>query len=354
MKRAVLLAGAAAYFVGTLWFVGGTGTPRDLSAFAAGSVFNETATGLSLARRYLGGRARTLSRRLEPDATEADAVVLRVRPRVTGEKPGGRPSILTLAERDWVMAGGRLVLAVDDEVQGPLRVRDSDAGAPAKVFPIWPGVARFEARTARVLGGGLPAGTRTLVARGRDPFIAVWRHGRGEVVFLASPESLENGGLARADHLALLEALAAGRSAVYFDEHAHGLREDLDALDLLARWGFGPTLLAAALVAGIVLWRERVRVGAPDADRREARADAVDLLDSLAQLYDRALGGGEALRLYQQHLSRAVAQETGLRGDALSARVHDMTGGGVQAPVFSRALHALNDGYRRLKHAQAR
>jgi hypothetical protein len=352
MKRVVLLAGAAAYVGGALWFVGG-GTSRDLTAFASGSVFNETSTGLSLAHRYLGGRARTLSRRLEPQATEPEAAVLRFRPRHEGHERKGPPSMLTPGERDWVMAGGRLVLALDADF-GPLRVPASGAAAPAKVFPVWPGVSRFEARTARVLGGGLPAGTRTLVARGRDPFIAVWRHGRGEVVFLASPESLENGGLARADHLALLEALAAGRSAVYFDEYAHGLREDLDALDLLARWGFGPTLLALALLAGTVFWRERVRVGAPDADRREAPADAVDLLDSLAQLYDRALGGQESLRLYQQHLSRAVAHETGLRGDALAARVQDMTGGAGTAPVFSRALQALNDGYRRLKHAQAR
>jgi hypothetical protein len=104
----------------------------------------------------------------------------------------------------------------------------------------------------------------------------------------------------------------------------------------------------------LALWREKARVGPPDADRREAPADAVELLDSLAQLYDRSLGGGEALELYHQHLSRAVAQETGLRGEALAARVSEMTGGRAAAPVFPRALHALNEGYRRLKHAQAR
>jgi hypothetical protein len=349
--RTVLVAGVVAYLAGALLFLTG-GSQRDLSAFEPGSAFNDTVSGLSLAHRYLGARARTLARRLEPDAIEHDAAVLRFRPRGR-VKDKDDNAILTPAELAWVMAGGRLVLAVD-QTRGPVGTRTGQAAPLVKVLPVWPGVARFEPGTPRVLGAGLPAGTRTLVARGPDALIARWRHGRGEVVFLAAPEALENGGLARGDHLGLLEALAAGRSAVYFDEFAHGLRENVDALDMLTRWGFGPTLMAVVLVAGLALWRETVRVGPADADRREAPADAVDLLDSLAQLYDRALGGQEALRLYRQHLSRRVAHETGLRGDALAARVGEMVGPAAQAPVFPRALHALNEGYRRLKHAQAR
>ena len=349
--RSVLLAGAAAYFAGTLAFVA-LGTRRDPSAFAAGSVFNETSSGLSLARRYLGPRARTLARRLEPDAVEPDAVVLRFRPRV-GWRGVDRKGVLTPGEREWVMAGGRLVLALDRSY-GPLGTRAGPAARPVKVFPVWPGVTRFDPGLARVLAEGLPPGTRTMVARGNEALISRWRHLQGEVVFLAAPELLENGALARGDHLGLLEALAAGRSAVYFDEHVHGLREDRDALDLVVDWGFGPSLLGAALLGVLALWREAVRVGPPDADRREAPTDAVDLVDSLGQLYDRALPGGEALRLYRQHLSRHVSHETGLRGDALAARVAEMTGPAAEAPVFPHALQALNAGYRRLKHAQAR
>jgi hypothetical protein len=356
--RFVLLAGAAAFFVAALLFVGG-GTPRDASGFPAGSIFNETPRGLSLAYRYLGPRARLLSRRLEPGAADAGAVVFRVRPRGGPERrkdtKEAEESILTAGERAWVASGGRLVLAVDERL-GPLRLSTGDGGAVAKVLPLWPGVRRVEPPgPARALGTGLPPGTRTVVARGREPLIARWRHARGEVVFLAGPEALENAGLHHGDHLALLEALTAGRSAAWFDEHAHGLREDKDALDLLVDWGFGPALLTGALLGVLAFWRARARVGPPDADRRGAPADAVELLDSLARLYDRALGGGEALSLYRQHLSRAVAHETGLRGDALEARVTEMTGGrAAQSPVFPRVLQALNQGYRRLKHAQAR
>jgi hypothetical protein len=351
-RRLVLVAGAAAFFLATLLFVGG-GAPRESRGFAPGSVFNETATGLSLAHRYLGARARTLARRLDPDATVPDAVVLRFRPRGEGRRDA-EVAMLAPGELEWVLAGGRLVLGLDERL-GPLGVYSGQAGEPRKVFPLWPGVARFDPPgTPRALGSGLPPGTRTVVARGREALIARWRHGRGEVVFLSAPELMENAGLPRGDHLALLEALAAGRSAVYFDEHSHGLREDRDALDLVTEWGFGPALLAGGLLGVLAFWRQKARVGPPDADRREAPSDAVELLDSLAQLYDRALGGGDALRLYREHLARAVAHETGLRGEALAARVAAVTGGAAEAPVFPRALHALNQGYRRLKHAQSR
>ena len=57
--RTLLLAGVVAYFGAALWFMGG-GTQREPSAFASGSIFNEGSSGLSLAHRYLGTRARTL------------------------------------------------------------------------------------------------------------------------------------------------------------------------------------------------------------------------------------------------------------------------------------------------------
>lgn len=345
--RLVLLAGALAYLVAALVFVS-AGTRRDRSAFAAGSAFNDSGHGLSLAYRYLGSRARPLTRPLDRDATEPGAVVLRAR------ACGARLTLLTPAEQVWVMEGGRLVLAFGEPCRF-LAAAGADSASPAaKVFPVWPGVTRFEPGKARPLGAGLPPGTRTLLARGREALASVWRHGRGEVVFLSGPQMLENDGLARAHHLRLLEALVAGRSAVYFDEHLHGLREDKDALDLLMDWGFGPALALAALVGALAFWRAKARVGPPDLDRREAPADAVDLLDSLARLYDRALGARDSLTLYHQHLARAVAQETGLRGEALAARVRDVAGREAEAPVFARALQALNDGYRRLKRAQAR
>jgi hypothetical protein len=147
------------------------------------------------------------------------------------------------------------------------------------------------------------------------------------VFLVACPEVLENALLAQADHLALLEALAGRQRPVYFDEHAHGLSHDLGLLALLVDWGLGPSLALLALTGLVVLWRGRARLGPPDDAWEDTRSDAVDLVDSLAQLYERALRRDEAAALYHEALRRTVSLRTGLRGAALDKRVRQLTGG---------------------------
>jgi hypothetical protein len=114
---------------------------------------------------------------------------------------------------------------------------------------------------------------------------------------------------------------------VYFDEHAHGLREDRGLLPLLLEWGLGPSLAMLALTGLAVVWRGRVRVGDAEDVAEDVRSDAVDLVDSLAQLYGRALRRDESAALYYEALQRAVAQRSGLRGAALERRLEQLTGG---------------------------
>jgi hypothetical protein len=188
--------------------------------------------------------------------------------------------------------------------------------------------------------------------------------GRGEVLLLTAPQLLENERLAAADHLALLEALAGEERPVVFDEWAHGLGQDESLLALMLEWGLGPALVVAALTFILLLWRSRTRLGPEEDDTEEERSEAVDLVDSLAQLYDRALSRREATSLHLRGFRQAVSLRTGLKGAALERRARELLDDAAALPVgereipasaFLRTLQAVNDGYRRLdEHAHTR
>jgi hypothetical protein len=380
--------------------------------FPAGSVYATDDEGLSLAFAYLrrrGARVAALRRRTEAEVLPRGAVVFRVLPTVVpflpqdreeeekkdkdkkdckdckdkGKRDGkgrekssdrapGPSPLLTAGEEAWVRAGGRLVLA-PASTYGPLRVEKIAGKAPVrKVFPVWPGVSEVHATARLGLKGPILTGFHTVALAGATPVIASEAIGAGEVLLLSCPEVLENRHLGEAHHLALLEALAClheGR-AVFFDERAHDLGEDSGVTAILGAWGLGPLLLLALLAAAAAFWRAAVRIGAADRDDRddrETRSDAVELVDSLADLYDRALGRGDAVRLYHESFVHTVAAETGLRGPALEARSRELlerAGGFEPVPAdagpkndlprdrFDRALRTLNEAFRRLQDAK--
>lgn len=342
--RAVAWGGALAYFAAMLAWIGAE-PGRRAQLFPAGSAFNTSESGLSLAHRYLSARAgrpggpsrvAVLGRPVGDLGPPPDAVVLRVRPAAA------LSALLTPAERGWVERGGRLVVGFTSALAG-VEVAPAQ-GAAAKVFPALPGVRRLEPPHPRVLAGGTPLEAHAIFSIGEHAALARWPLGRGDVLLLAVPEVIENGALAQADHLRLLEALAGSGRPVFFDEHVHGHESRAGVLDLLASWGLGPALVLLALIGVALLWRERARLGAPEDDHSERRTEAVDLLDSLARLYDRALTPAQALRLYRRGLERMMSAQSGLRGDALARRMSELAGGGDDS------LASLNAAYRRALH----
>jgi hypothetical protein len=187
------------------------------------------------------------------------------------------------------------------------------------------------------------------------------------VIFLAAPEIFHNPHLGQAHHLALLEALAGvpERRPVLFDERAHGLDDSGGILEILAGWGLGPFLLLGLIATGAAFWRSSRRLGPPEREERkdlETRSDAVELLDSLADLYDRALERGDAVFLFYESFVHTVAVETGLRGKALEERSKALLDGYVPTrPVpgeelsrerFDEALGKINQAFRRLQDAK--
>jgi hypothetical protein len=382
--------------------------------------------GLSLAHRYLQARARDktpaksvsmLTRPVGMAAIESDAVVFRIAPdsfiprtreqvqagdeedpkdekaapepekplpgrkperspaRKPGRKDRGKPSspdaetakdpagggILTAAEQEWIQGGGRLVLAIKSAT-GPLGIAMISGESVEKVYPAWPGVTRLELPVRRVLAGWPLRRTHTLFADGNAPVLARQRLGVGELVLLSCPEVFQNEHVGKADHLSLLEALAGEGRPVYFDEVAHGIQGGTGVLALVTSWGLGPMLVLALLAAGAAFLRRRVRLGEPVDDHRETRRESVDFVESVAQLYQRALPRRRALALYARHFSHAVSLKTGLRGDALQARVDALApelrglGGGAGRDIglseFRRHLERINRAFRRLDDAK--
>jgi hypothetical protein len=350
-----------------------------------------------------------------------------------GKAPSGGP-LLTAAEERWIEGGGRLVLAFGGGY-GPLAAATVAHPHPLvplrKAFPVWPGVARLLPHPRRTLAGSPLATAQTLWLDGDAPVAARLSLGAGDVVLLACPEIFFNGRLGEGDHLALLDALTAGsggvprtpahiagtnalagagsgsgpgsngangadggngvggkgsgtdtggaRRAVFFDERAHGAGEEGGAVEILAAWGFAPLLVLGAVAAGVAFWRGAVRLGPADRDDSDDRSEAVELVDSLADLYDRALGRADAIRLYHDSFVLTVAANTGLRGGALAARAGELAAGfsaadlpappapaggppagaaGQRLPAdisraaFDRALQLLNQAFRRLDDAK--
>jgi hypothetical protein len=362
-------------------------------AFPPGSAFSAAPDGMSLAFHYLrlraaaGRRVATLHRPLDLRSVEPGAVVFRVRPTMAarggaaaaakGSKPAPVLSRLLLpAEAEWLAAGGRLVMAVAT-TYGPLAADELQAPAgpkppatPRKVFPIWPGVRSLAPPVRRGLDARALPTAHAVYLLDRETLVARVPLGRGELIVLACPEVLENAHLGKADHLRLLESLAGAGRPVYLDERVHGLGDSAGALGLLLRWRLGPALALLALAGLAVLWRGRARLGPPEPDPPERRREAVDLVDSLAQLYARALSRREALALYRKALAGAVALRTGLRGAALEARVHELAreagppeaearGAGPAASAhrddlghwqFKHALERLNRAFEGVEH----
>jgi len=383
-------AARAVFPAGSVWNTGDDGLSLAfayLSARAAG--------------QPAGARVAVLTRRLESTPLPPRAVLLRVEPeagrlaamarRLEGENgdedddetggqggagrggktagkgkdaSGGKEAaakpapLLTAAEEAWVSDGGRLVLAVASSSGAAMEMKvevghAATVGAARKSFPIWPGVRRLLPDPPRTLGGPALTGMHALWLEGDAPIVARLVLGAGDLVLLACPEVLHNRLLGRGDHLALLEALAGaggeggeggdrGRP-VFFDERGHGAEENAGMLEILASWGLGPLLLLLAAAGGAAWWRAAVRVGPPDRDDRDVRSDAVELVDSLADLYDRALGRGDALRLYYDNFVRTVAADTGLQGAALAARTADLSPGLslAELPPSREALEPL-------------
>jgi hypothetical protein len=382
--------------------------------FPPGSSLSRAPEGLGLARAYLareGTDVRTLAWDISSHETPPDAVVFRVTPHaglmklilvgadgghgggagdggpqasfwpdddedeedsdagvVFGTVDGGVESegkrtdfeskrlLLRPEDARFVAAGGRLVLAIDQS-HGALKVEPAEAPLE-RVLPLLPGVRRLDTNASLGLVGPGLVDAVTLFERGAFPVLTRTALGKGDVFLLSSPDVLTNERLSRGDNLALLAALAGKGRPVLFDESVHGLWDRPGIVDLLRRWGFGPALLLLALLAGVAFWRRAVTLGRPS-DWRDVRTESVDLVQALAQLYQRALRPADALALHHARLVHDIQLRLGLSPKAAAEKARELTSGWEPSATrlgqgeFQRQLDVLNEAMRRLRDDSA-
>jgi hypothetical protein len=284
----------------------------------------------------------------------------------TGAKKKPEPkhieSLIDESEEAWIRRGGRLVIAPAADT-AEIRVVGGVCSDLRRVFPIDPPLPAVDApRCATLSGPGLQR-FHSLLTNDSGPVLVRRQLGAGEILVFSMPSALANELLGHGGNLAMLERLAGSGRPVLFDETMHGIEIESSLWDLLAgEWRLGPAFVVLALAALAAFWRKARATGLPERDEADVRSEAVDLVQSLGQLYDRAVDREEALRLYYQGLVRAVHARTGLKGEALERLVRSRTEGydpkpryqDISREEFQRALKILNHAYETVGYADTR
>lgn len=341
------------FLTAAVTWIGRARTQEAKSSYPPGSSLLLGAPGLSQLRGVLeesGVSVATLTRSLRSARLPPNAVVFRLeplahhfRPRAPDEEGPAPRDTRDDEDEELLRGGGRLVLGVEGQVL-------EDEGAAVKVAPLLPGVDSLRPPAAFAIPGRLLVDAQPVFEHGEFPSVAVRRVGEGELWLLSEPALLHNEHLDKAQNLALGLALAGHGRPVFFDEAAHGEVDEGGALTLLRRWGLGPALLLGALALLAAFWRAAVILGPPADDYRETRLEAVDLVESMAALYDDALSPADALGLYRARL----VQEIGLR-KAVSERIAEellpryAPGLDPASKDFRSQLSLLTSGFSRLR-----
>jgi hypothetical protein len=336
------LAAVLLFLVVAVVWLGRDGA-RNTNTYPPGSSLLQGPAGLSQLRGVFderGVRTATLTR--PPADLPRGAVLFRLEPKRRAGRAG-----LASDEEELVRRGGHLILGIEGEVL-------EDAAAAVKVAPLLGDIEKLAPPKAFALPNRLLVDAQPVFEHGAFPSVAVRAMGQGEVWLLAEPALLHNENLGKAQNLALGIALAGDAREVFFDEAVHGDEDEGGILELLRRWGLGPALLVGALALLAAFWREAATLGPPADDYRETRSEAVDLVESMAALYDQSLSPAAALGMYRARL----VQEIGLRkavGERSAERLLQRYAPGFDGSLdFHQQLMLLTNGFSRLRDEHRR
>jgi hypothetical protein len=147
----------------------------------------------------------------------------------------------------------------------------------------------------------------------RDGWLVARRPGEAaapEMLLIADPDLLNNQGLGRGDHAALVVRLLAGElhaRGVILDETIHGFRRENGLLAEALSFPLLPATLQGLLLAGLLVWAANSRLGKPLPAAGPSPPGKAVLIENTAALL--ALGGhaGDSLARYYRITLRAVA-----------------------------------------------
>jgi hypothetical protein len=185
---------------------------------------------------------------------------------------------------------------------------DSERNSPF-MSPIW----EYPREWADALATAVP-----LLADKEGTVVSYARIGRGSVVALASPWSLSNRGIGRADNLIFALNVIGPPGPVYFDEYHHGYGENL-------WWTLAslPVKLAAAelLLALLVVMYSYSRRFGPVVPLDRGRRQRSEFLGTMTALLRKGQATRLALRTACDGASQRLRTELGLAPDAGAAEI---------------------------------
>jgi hypothetical protein len=315
------------------------------------SIYDESAGGASVLRRYLEQVGRTVVPVQGDRFAPADAGIGTL--FLLGPTDPLESADLQ-ALHDFVRQGGTLVIATDLGFTERLLLDDfglSPRGGAAGTGDVPVRSIAFAVPPVRTLSVDhglafqLSDAATPLVFDDGAPFVALASEGRGQVFAVGSLAPFVNAGIGLADNGRFALALAQGAARVGFDEYHHGVRPAPEFTALLVQTWLGRGLLAAfALGFGYLVLTGR-RLGPPSPlDPRPPRS-SLEYIRSFAGLARRSGHGEIARRRLRADLQRELAKQVGLDPRTDFGRVTNAIAG--QSPTRAaeaRRLHAALAG----------
>jgi hypothetical protein len=319
--RDLTLAFAAGVaLVGLVALTAAAGTGND--ARATGSSFSNRPDGARAAYLTLRQLGYDVARSHEPlaalTADPASSVLVVASPQA-GLSNQDRRALTDFAERGGIILvtgiGGALALggeasALSVEPDNRERRRypaveasDLTAGAPEISMSV-------DVRGAPID----PERYEALYAEGDDVVVRSARVGDGRIVWWAGSTPLTNEAIAEAGNFELLlNVLGSGSRTILWDEHYHGYARSLWSYAARTPLPWAGAYLALVAVAALLTWSRRPGPVRPAVE--DARTSAMEFVQTMGGLYQRAGVAPSAVAAAARRLRRGVASACGLSSE---------------------------------------
>jgi hypothetical protein len=250
----------------------------------------------------------------------------------------------------WVRSGGRLVLTQPESlIAAELDIEISEPGGLESILPgsrkLVPRCDAFEGTGVDELVVALsdasleaPSGAEGCFSSEGRPYLAIFDHGKGQVLVMAGISPFTNQYLRSGDNAIFAYRLFAGLGTVVFgppvDPAAQLSGSPWQSLPAGARSSLAILVLAAVVFAAV---RGR-RFGKPLVEQPISPIASSQLVGASAGLYQSARARGFAADLLRRGAARRICRMLGLPGGTEVDAVRSVAGGAVGGGALTQAL----------------